>query len=143
MNKKHIVLIFALILVIFSLLNNPLDKMGVIQTTINSTISNNVQTIIIATDNVGSYSNMKIRNGAVSFLDKTDIQKIADKQGPATYHEFKELAFVLIGFRVSLDHKIMYPTNSTQTCHSCYGDIGIANYRNGKWKFHLTGGWVS
>ena len=143
MNKNKIALAFALILVMACLWNNPFDKMGVIQTTINSTVSvNNVKTIFVATDNVGSYSNMVIRNVAVSFLDKSDIQIIANNQGPVNYHEFKEIVFVLIGFRVSIDHITMYPTNSTQTCYSCYGDTGIVNYRNGKWGFHLTGGWI-
>jgi hypothetical protein len=143
MNKK-LILVFFLIILVLALWNNPFDREGVLQATIISTLPlEENQTIIISTKNIGSYSNMSIGTVSVFFLEKTEIQKMANNQGPIQYHEFNEFMFILIGYRVSVDHMIMYPSNASQICYSCYGETGIVRYKQGKWVFHLTAGWVS
>lgn len=142
MNKNLILVVFLIVLGL-ALWNNPFDREEALQATIISTVElEENQTIIISTKNIGSYSNMFIGNVSVLFLEKTAIQKIANNQGPTRYHEFNEFMFILIGYRVSIDHVIMYPLNATQICYSCYGETGIVRYSQGKWIFHRTGGWI-
>ena len=86
---------------------------------------------------------MTFNNISITFLAKTEIQRIADRQGPIDYHEFKEIKYIWFGYRISIDHLIMYPTDSPRFCHSCYGDLGVLNYRKGEWVYNHRGVWVS
>ncbi len=143
-NKKILLVTSFIILLVVYILNNPFDTKGVIRATIESTVSSSQgQTIIVSSNAIGSREDMAIHGNIVRFIDKSDIREMAELQGSVLYHEFTEFRFVLIGYKVAIDHLTMYPANSTQTCHSCYGDLGIVSYRNNKWSYEETGGWVS
>ena len=86
---------------------------------------------------------MFIHGSVVQFLDESEIREMAELQGSVLYHEFKKFDFEIFGYSVAIDHLTMYPSNSTQICYSCYGDLGIVSYRNNKWSYEETGGWVS
>jgi len=143
-NIKILLVSSFIILLVVYILNNPFDTEGVIRATIGSTVSSSQgQTIIVSSNVIGSRKDMAIHGNIVRFIDKSDIREMAELQISVLYHEFTEFRFVLIGYKVAIDHLTMYPANSTQICYSCNGDFGLVSFKNNEWSYRSIGGWLS
>ena len=143
---RKILVALLILVIIFGLVGVPAptdDIEGVILTTIKSTVTNHDSRIIVSTKYIGPYQNMSTNNASIVFIEKSEIQEIADREGPTNYHEFKEIKYAWFGYKVAIDHMIMYPSDSPRVCYSCYGDLGFLRYRDGEWVYENRGGWIS